>query len=461
MKHWKNVLKVGFGLAILLVAIAGGLRLYHGSTRNAQASSGSGDWPTFLGDVGRSATNLNETTITASTAQNLHYSWKFTTGGDLVASPTIVAGVMYIGSWDGNEYAINLTTHQQIWKQFLGITQQNQFCYAKTVGVSSTAAVQNGVVYVGGGDGNFYALNASDGSVIWKTFLGAPPYYNWSSPLLYGNKVYEGLAAYCDPPYVKGKVVAMWTTDGTFAAVADLVPKNQKGATVTSSLAVDTVANRIYATTGNPAPVGKLETQQPNSQAFLAFDPTTLAIVDSWQIPASQAINDSDFLATPTLFDVNGVGYIGALNKNGMYYVLNRLNLAAGPVWEYALSNSSKTVGDNASSSCYNNGVIYAASGGETLNGVIYGGSVVAFDATTGSVLWSVHMLGPTVAPVTCTSDLVIDNQGQTVEVRDAATGALLFQHTTLKKLWGASLISNGTLYTPSRDGSLYAFTLK
>ena len=31
------------------------------------------------------------------------------------------------------------------------------------------------VVYVPGGDDNFYALNALTGAVIWKTNLGTPP----------------------------------------------------------------------------------------------------------------------------------------------------------------------------------------------------------------------------------------------------------------------------------------------
>lgn len=461
MKQKILTLCVCLTLLVTVVSVIGVMRLFYTVPVRVHAA-GSGDWPTFLGNVERTATNLSESIITVSTAQNLHYSWKFTTGGDVVASPAIVNGVMYIGSWDGYEYAINLSTHQQVWKQFLGITQQNQFCYANTVGVSSTAAVQNNVVYVGGGDGYMYALNAVDGSVIWKTFLGSPPYYNWSSPLLYKNNVYIGLAAYCDPPYAKGKILALRISNGSFAAIQSLVPKGQKGAVIWSSLAVDPVANKIYAATGNPAPVGTLPTQQPNSEAILAFDPTTLAILDRWQLPPSDWVNDADFGATPTLFDVNGVGYIGELNKNGIYYVLNRSNLAAGPVWEQVMSgNSQQVVGDNVSSSCYNNGVIYAGSAGGTINGVTYGGSVRAFDAATGHMLWSATTAGAMVAPVTCTSDLVIDNQQSTVEVRDASTGTILYQHSTLKKIWAASLISNGVLYVPSRDGSIYAFTLK
>ena len=50
--------------------------------------------------------------------------------------------------------------------------------------------------------------------------------------------------------------------------------------------------------------------------------------------------------------------------------------------------------------------------------------------------------------------------QGKTVEVRAAATGAILFSYKTGRQLFGASVISNGFLYTPSTNGSIYAFTI-
>ncbi len=427
----------------------------------AQAAGSNGDWPTYMHNQSRTGANLNETTINATNANQLHMAWKFTTGGVVGASPTLVHGVMYIGSWDGYEYAVNLSTHQQIWKRYLGVSTQSKKCYGgKGIGIDSTATVANNIVYVGGGDGSMYALKASDGSVIWKTLLGNPPYYNWSSPLLYKNEVYIGLAAYCDPPFVQGKVMALRAADGSVAASISLVPNGQTGAPVWGSAAVDGSTNTVYVATGNNG--SQHLNQQPNAEAIVAFNADTLDIKDRWQIPAAQQVNDSDFGTTPVLFNANGKHYIGALNKNGIYYVLNRDNLAAGPVWEYALSGSSEKVeGDNISPSCYDKGIIYAGSAGGIANGQPYGGSVTAFDAATGNLIWSFDTSGAMVAPVTCTNGLVVDNQGETVEVRNASTGAILFSYKTGNRLFGASVISNGILYLPSSDGAIYAFTLK
>jgi len=458
----KKLLLAASCLVIIMAGTLAGILFQqtHPSVR-AQPSDSSGDWPTYLYDQSRTGANLSETTITAATASQLQLAWEFNTSGIVGASPTLVNGVMYIGSWNGYEYALDANTGQELWSSYLGVSQQTKRCYGSYgIGIDSTASVQDNVVYVGGGDGYMYALNAADGSVIWKTLLGLPPYYNWSSPLLYNNTLYIGLAAYCDPPYVQGKVMALNMTDGSIVASISLVSGNQKGAPVWGSAAVDSNTNTIYVATGNNG--SKSIVKQPYAEAIVALDANTLAIEDHWQIPTAEQVHDSDFGTTPTLFTVNGVDYLGALNKNGIYYVFNRDNpLSAGPVWEQPLSgNSEKVTGDNVSPSCYNNGVIYAGAAGGVNNGLSFGGSITAFDAPSGTILWTFETHGAMVSPVTCTSDLVIDNQGKVVEVRSAADGTILFSYKTNRRLYGASLISNGFLYVPSSDGNVYAFNV-
>lgn len=444
-------------MLVLLVCLAVGEPRTARSAVGA-ATAGAGDWPMYQGNASRSGANLAETVVTRASAAYLTLAARFTTRGPVLSSPVLVNGVLYVGSWDGYEFAFDVATHAQLWKQFLGTTTEAQVqgCYGNRVGITSTPAVQGGVLYVGGGDGNLYALNVADGSVVWKTLLGSPPYYNWSSPLLYNSRVYIGVAAYCDPPNVQGKVLALNQSDGSLAASVALVPSGQVGATVWSSPAVDSATGRIYVTTGNNAQATMAN--EPNSEAFLALDPNTLAVLDRWQIPSTDqpAHGDADFGATPTLFDVNGVGYIGALNKNGIYYALNRSNLAAGPVWKQLLGGSPLTQDSRVSSSCYAGGAIYAGSG--PINGTSYGGTVRAFDAVTGQQLWAVNTIGKMFGAVTCVPGLVVDNEGTLVEVRDASTGQLLFSYAAAKGIQGSSVISNGVLYAPSRDGSIYAF---
>ena len=81
------------------------------------------------------------------------------------------------------------------------------------------------------------------------------------------------------------------------------------------------------------------------AEAIVKFT-SSLSLVSSWQIPADQQIGDSDFVATPTLFTatINGVArsLVGAANKNGIFYALDRTNLAAGPVWEQLIANGER-----------------------------------------------------------------------------------------------------------------------
>ena len=454
----QRVLIYSAALLVFAASFFGTFFALQGGGRNANAATSSGDWPMFMGDVTRDGANLSETSITASTARQLSLSWQFTTGGVIVASPITSNGVLYVGAWDGYEYAINISTHHQIWQTYVGITSgQAKPCYGGgTVGPTSSPTMNNGVVYLGGGDGYMYALDASDGSVLWKTFLASAPAYLWSSPLFYNNRVYMGIAGFCDPPYAQGKVVAFDPTNGTIVASLSLFSGNQTGAPVIGSLAVNVTTNKIFVTTGNP---GSTTYQfMPYSEAVLALDPTTLNILDHWQVPASDQANDIDFIGSPTLFTLAGKNYVAAENKNGYLYVLDQDNLAAGPIWKYYLDGTYQAVStDNDSTECYYNGVLYT--GGAAVNGTKYDGSVDAFNAQTGQVIWSHDTLGPVQASVTCTSDLVIDAQGQTVEVRAMAGGDVLFHYTTGNRVQGTPIISNGALYAASRDHSVYVFT--
>jgi len=451
----KKSLLVSSCLLLLIVMLTVGTLISHSPA--SVHGQNAGDWPTFMNNTSRTGTNPFETTITAGTASNLHLAWKYYTGGPIEASPVTADGVLYIGSWDGYEYALNASNGTLLWKQFLGINPATRRCPAK--GITSTATVVNGVVYVGGGDGNLYALNTADGSVIWKTLIAPTPSYIFASPLVYNNLLYIGVASSCEPPEVQGKFFALNLGDGTIAASISLVKDGDQGATVWSSPTVDPTTNTIYIATGNNQ--GFSLSKQHNAESILAMDPSTLAIKDHWQIPLAQHIPDGDFGATPTLFDYNNNHYIGVLNKNGIYYVLDRTNLVQGPVWEQTLSSNSEQVnGDNVSSSCYNNGVVYTGSAGGVNNGQPYGGTVGAFTADTGAPLWFFQIPGKILSSVTCTSDLVVDNQAQAVEVRSAATGNILFSYATKKEIFATSIISNGYLYTASSDKAVYAFTV-
>ena len=74
------------------------------------------------------------------------------------SSPAVVNGVVYIGSDDGNVYALNASTGAMLWSFTTGGR------------VESSPTVVNGVVYIGSDDDNVYALNASTGNKLWTLY---------------------------------------------------------------------------------------------------------------------------------------------------------------------------------------------------------------------------------------------------------------------------------------------------
>jgi outer membrane protein assembly factor BamB len=86
--------------------------------------------------------------------------WSFHTNGMVIGSPAIVEGTVYVGSTDGNFYAVDAASGKERWK------------FEVKSRVTSSAAVSGGVVYFGAYDGNFYALDAATGKLRWKFQTG-------------------------------------------------------------------------------------------------------------------------------------------------------------------------------------------------------------------------------------------------------------------------------------------------
>jgi outer membrane protein assembly factor BamB len=82
--------------------------------------------------------------------------WKFPTRDRVMSSPVFKDNVIYIGGEDGNAYAVDAETGRQIWKR------------ATNGPVPATPAIVDGTLYFGSYDGKFYALDARTGALKWK-----------------------------------------------------------------------------------------------------------------------------------------------------------------------------------------------------------------------------------------------------------------------------------------------------
>ena len=430
------------------------------------------DWPTYLHDARRTA-NQGETILNPGNAGRLVKLWSFPTQGAIAASASVVSGTLYVGSWDGYEYALDAATGALKWKTILGQTPATH-CIPPLghVGITSAATVQGGVVYLGGGGPYWYALDAATGKTLWRVYTGdnslSGGHYNWSSPLLYNGYAYVGIASVCDLPLVQGQLVQIDLRSHQIVHTLNTVPLGQVGGGIWTTPSVDAATNTLYVSTGtqgqSPA------SSQPLSLAIVALDASTLAVKDSWQIPAAQQALDSDWGVTPILFgDASGRPMVASINKNGYIYAFDRRALSAGPLWERKIASGGPFPyfgGGSVASGAFGNGVLYMAAGKTVitttsgLSATTYLGAVWAFDPATGAILWAHGTPGLILDALCYSNGLVIDGGGKALEVLDARSGAVLYSYTTGGLMGGAPVISNGRIYAGSADGNEYAFGL-
>jgi outer membrane protein assembly factor BamB len=86
-------------------------------------------------------------------------------------------GIVYLTSWDGNMYALDLETGQEKWRVESGSK------------ITCSPAVGYGKVYFGNGDGKFFAMDMKTGQENWRGQIAGPVS---SSPALAYFSVYFG-----------------------------------------------------------------------------------------------------------------------------------------------------------------------------------------------------------------------------------------------------------------------------
>jgi outer membrane protein assembly factor BamB len=415
----------------------------------------------YLHDASRSSDNPDETGLSPANAGELARAWVFETDGIVAASPIVAGGSVYVGSWDGYLYALDAKTGRQKWRTYLGQTNAPN-CDDFPYGVTSSAAVDDGVVYVDGGDSYFYALDAATGSVAWRVFVGdnsAPSgHYNWSSPLLYNGYAYIGVASFCDEPLVQGQLLQISLGTHQITRTFNTVPSGRVGGGIWTSPSIDSSTNTIFVTTGNEG-----GPNQPYARAIVALDASTLAARSVWQLPPPD-IPDADWGTTPVLVtDFSGRKLVTAANKDGYVYTFDRANLSAGYLWRTRIAVGGPDPDGNGdgtvSSAAFDGSNIYAAGGRTTVDGDDADGAVRALDPATGHVRWEHAAHGWVLAASTYANGLVIIGGGSEVEVLDASDGSSLFSYDTDGVIYGPPTVSNGYLYASSTDGSVYAFT--
>jgi outer membrane protein assembly factor BamB len=408
-------------MAVGVLAVAalspGAAGMAAASPRTAAAAIGPTDWPQYLHDNGHSSVDAADATITPENAGTVAAAWSWTPPSvagrpapTLAASPTVAGGLIFVGTHSGWLYALNQATGAQVWAADTGYLvttckKNAQRGLVATPAVAADPITGKLVVYEAGADatgspGNItlYAFDAATGHQLWATVVStATGAYAWSSPVIVGGRVYVGTSSACDVPLVTGEIVSVDQNTGVPQGTYQADATGVLGGGVWTTPASD--GTDLWATTGNgvhEAPVG-------DEESLVRINGSTLAREDGWQVPVS--LVDQDFAASPTLFTASRNGsqadLVGACDKNGIFYALDRDHLSVGPVWQATVATAADAACDPAAVWDSGLGRLDLGTSSVTVGATTYPGSTVQLDAGTGAVVWRTGMPGPVVGTAT------------------------------------------------------------
>jgi eukaryotic-like serine/threonine-protein kinase len=127
--------------------------------------------------------------------------WAFKTGARITSSPAVDSGGVFFTSYDGQIYRVDAVTGKVQWKfategerRFAGKHLHGYLPAGETMPdpydvYLSSPAVWHGTVYVGSGDGNVYAINEQSGKRIWAFHTGNVVH---ASPAIVDGTVFIG-----------------------------------------------------------------------------------------------------------------------------------------------------------------------------------------------------------------------------------------------------------------------------
>jgi outer membrane protein assembly factor BamB len=450
---------------------------------SAASTIPSWEWPTYAHDAQH--TGHGQTLLTPASVTTLAPAWAFPTGDAVTATPTVVDGTVYVGSWDGWFYAIDFATGALRWKFQLqaqhGVVpypgQQPRDSTSDGGLVTSSAWYEPGsaagpgqsdpgrpdLVIFGGGY-TLYALNARTGGLYWKhDYTGRPdrppnPATDdtriFSSPVVVGHAVLFGVDTDGEPDS-RGYVVSasLATGDPLWEYQVDVdgrgrIENNGCGNVWSSGTVLPgrglVVFDSADCNFGDPP---------PTSESVFALRIADGTLAWRFRPVRTQGQCDLDFGASVNAgLSADGrVTFLGAGSKDGTYYSLDS---ATGRLLWSSNVVFGGFAGGFIGTTAFDGSHVYGSTALGDAGHIVHGvpvqcdpgnpkdvssqePSVHAFDAATGAVTWqdsAAASFGPTTVAGSMTFNC--PSFGADVQVRASSSGALLDQATLPSSCW-------------------------
>jgi polyvinyl alcohol dehydrogenase (cytochrome) len=233
---------------------------------------------------------------------------------------------------------------------------------------------------------------------------------------------------------------------------------------VWSSVSIDPEAGVVFATTGN----NYTEEAGSTSDSIFALDVETGELLWLTQLTEGDLFTisnpqspDSDFGTNPILFDVDGRKLLGAGQKSGMFWVLDRET--GEMVWSRQVGGGSALIGGVFNAGAYDGErIIVAGNNGasdgpgsepatgesEVGLGTQFATSVLmAMDPGDGSIIWERQLPAWVWAPITIANGVGYVSAESELQAFDVETGQQLFTFQTGGTITSGAAVSAGQVY--------------
>ena len=374
----------------------------------AQAVKAVDEWPMFHHDLALSG-------YSASSAPDTdELLWVFDTESSaILSSPAIANGRLYIGSTDGNLYALDAQDGSLLW------------AYPTFGAVNSSPAVAEGKVYFLSEDGSVYALDADDGSLAWSVPIGNGS-WDWASPAVHDGYVFVASST--------GTMFALDADDGSTKWSTPIGGTPDSPITVTNG--------KVYSGTHN---------FDSSSSTMVALDEETGGILWTYDYHLYHGgvvgmVNSNGAAVVDGDNDGDLEVYFGVYNWGGVDDQAVCLDEATGTeVWTANIN------GNSTSTPAVHDGLVFI--GSDDFN-------VYALEAGTGAYVWS-FPTGDQVwaAPAVADGKVLVGSLDHTFYALDEKTGALVWSYFTgASRLIGSPAVAYGNVYVGNENGKIYAF---
>jgi outer membrane protein assembly factor BamB len=330
--------------------------------------------------------------------------WKFRTGHLNRSSPIAVGDLVYVGSNDGNLYALELGTGKARWT------------FHTDGELTSSPAYAQGRVYVTGGDGQIYALDATNGRLIWTFRTGSPfgedsrwDFYQ-SSPTLVAGTLYVGSG--------DGHVYALDAASGKQRWAFKADGRVRATPTVSEGVVyVGSMGGTLYAL------------DALHGEPRWTFKTAGNAMSPEGDIQSSAAV-------------AGGLVYVGS--RDGALYALD------------AKTGKQRWVVDDHEGA-------WVTSSPAVADGILYVGTsdthkVLALDASNGNTVWTFDAQGRVFASPVVVDGRVYVGLGQSTVVRlNAKTGKVEGRAYSEGTIYSSVALQGNLLIYSSDDGYIYA----